>query len=60
MVVKFINPSPIFVKNMSMVVNENNPGISLNRKTVVLSFHFVREYVANNMVEVRNIYTKEN
>ena len=32
--VKITNPSPIFVDNMSVVLNEKNAGISLNRKTV--------------------------
>ena len=52
------NPSPIFLDNPSMVLNSNNPGISLNNKTVALSYHFVRKNVANDVVEVHNIDTK--
>ena len=47
---KVINPSPIFVDKMSVVLNANIPGISWNKKTVELSCHFEREHVANGMV----------
>ena len=57
--VKVSKPSPIFVKNMSVVLYENNSEISLNKKTVVLSYHFVRENVANDVVEVRKIDTNK-
>ena len=58
--IKVRKPSPIFVDNTSMVLNKNNTGISLNKKTVTLSYHFVREHVANDVAEVRKITTKEN
>ena len=50
-----IKPSPILVYSMSVLLNENNPRISLNKKTVAFSCHFVRERVANDVVEVRKI-----
>ena len=59
MYVRVGKPPPIFIDNMSMVLNETNIGISFNKKTVALSYHFVREHVANDVVEVRTIYTKE-
>ena len=54
------NLSPNFFDNMSVVLNENNPGRSFNKKTVAFSYHFVREHVANDVVEIRKIDTKEN
>ena len=45
---------------MSVVLNVTNPGRILNRKTVALSYHFVREHVAKNAVEGRKIHTSEN
>ena len=56
--VNVINPSPICIKNINMVLNSKNPGILFNNKTVALSYHFVREHVANDVVEIRNIDTK--
>eukprot|EP00957_Ditylum_brightwellii_P098927 7536240-Ditylum_brightwellii.AAC.1 len=54
------SPTPIFVDNMSMVINATNPGSTLNKKTVALSYHFVREHVANGVVEVREIASEDN
>ena len=45
---------------MSVVLNVTNPGRILNRKTVALSYHFVREHVSNNIVEVRKIHNRNN
>ena len=42
--VKVTNPSPIFFDNISVVLNENNPGIPLNNKTVSLRYHFIIEH----------------
>ena len=58
--VKVRNPSPIFFNSTSVVLNANNPGSSLNHKTVALSYHFVREHVANDVVVFRKIDTKKN
>ena len=57
---KVSNTSPIFVDNIRLVFNSNNPQISLNNKTISLSCHFIREHVANDVVEVRKIDRKEN
>ena len=56
--VKVSNPSPIFGNKISVVLNENSPGVSLNNKTVVLSYNFVIEHVANCVIEVRKIGRK--
>ena len=50
MVIRVSKPTPIFVDNMSVVLNATNPGSTLNNKTVALTYHFVREDVANNVV----------
>lgn len=53
-------PTPIFVDNMGVVLNASNPGSSLNKKSVALSYHFVREHVANDVIEIRKIDTADN
>ena len=58
--IRVSKPTPIFVDNMSVVLNATNPGSTLNKKTVALSYHFVREHVANEVVEVRKIASTEN
>ena len=46
--IKVYKPTPVFVDNMSVVLNVTNPGSTLNNKTVALGYHFIREHVANN------------
>ena len=58
--IKVSKPTPIFVDKVSVVLNAANPGSTPNKKTVALSYHFVRENVANNVVEMRKIHTSEN
>ena len=58
--IKVYKPTPIFVESISVVLNATNPGSTVNNKTVVLSYRFVRGHVANNVVEVRKIHTSEN
>ena len=57
---KFRNPSPTTVEKISMVLNENNPGISLNKNNVGLSYHFAIERVAKDVIGVRKIGIKGN
>jgi hypothetical protein len=45
-------PTPIWVDNMGVVLNASNPGSTLNKKHIALAYHFVRENVANNVVEI--------
>ena len=40
-----------------MVLNANNTGSTLIKKTVALRYHFFTEHVDNNVVEARKIYT---
>ena len=58
--IKVSKPTHIFLESMSVVMNAINNGSILNKKTVVLSYHFIREHVANNVVEVRKIHTSDN
>jgi hypothetical protein len=53
-------PTPIFVDNMGVVLNASNPGSTLNKKSVALSYHFVREHVANDVIEIRKIDSADN
>ena len=52
--------TPIYVDDMGVVLNTTNPGSSLNKKTVALSYYFVREHVANRVIHIREIDTKDN
>ena len=58
--IKVSRPTPIFVDNMSVVLNATNPRSTLNKNTVALSYHFVREHVANEVVEIRKIASEDN
>jgi hypothetical protein len=53
--VKASKPTPIFVDNMSVVLNASNPGSTLNKKSVALSYHFVREHVAKSVAKIQKI-----
>jgi hypothetical protein len=53
-------PTPVFVDNMGVVLNASNPGSTLNKKSVALSYHFVREHVANLVIEIRKIDSTDN
>ena len=39
-------PKAVFMDNVSVVLNAENTGSTLNKKTVALSYHFVREHVS--------------
>ena len=58
--IKVSKHTPIYVENMSVLLNTTNTGSTPNKKIMALSYHFVREYVAKNVVEVRKIHTIDN
>jgi hypothetical protein len=58
--VKVSKATPIFVDNMAVKINAANPASSLNKKSVALAYHFVREHQAGNVIDVRKIDTKDN
>ena len=60
MKIKVPKPTPVFVDNMSVVLNATNHVSTLIRKIVALIYHFVRGHVANNGVEMSKIHTREN
>ena len=53
-------PTPIWVDNLGVVLNASNPGSTLNKKHIALAYHFVREHVANDVIEIRKIDSKDN
>jgi hypothetical protein len=55
--VQVTQPTPVSVDNMGAVLN---PGSALNKKSVALSYHFVREHVANNVIEIRKVDSSDN
>jgi hypothetical protein len=52
--------TPIWVDNMSVILNATNPGSTLNKKHVALAYHFVREHVANDVIQIRKIHSSDN
>ena len=50
MVIKVYRPTHIFVENMSTLLSATNPGITINKKTVALIYHFFGENISNNVV----------
>ena len=58
--VQVTKPTAIWVDNMGVILNASNPGSTLNKKTVALSYHFVREHAANGVVSIRKIHTTDN
>ena len=42
-------------ENVSVVINCNNSGSTLQHKIIALSYHFVREILHSDVVQVRKI-----
>ena len=53
-------PSFIFGDNKSVLVNSTVPHAVLKKKSYSISYHFVREVVANDEWRIRYIPTNEN
>ena len=53
-------PTNIFEDNASVCISSSDPGSSLNKKNVELSYHYIRENVANKVVKVLKIYSLDN
>lgn len=58
--VKVSKQSNILVDNQSIFLNSTIPGSPLNKKHVALSYHYVREHVANKVVRVLKIDSHDN
>ena len=50
----------IFVDNQSVLKNAANPASSLNKKTLALSYHFVRQYQAAKIVNIQYVKSENN
>ena len=53
-------PTKIFVDNKSVFINAANPASSLNKKTLALSYHFVRQYQSAKVVDIQFIKSENN
>ncbi len=58
--VKVTKSSNMYVDNQSIFLNSTVPGSPLNKKHVALSYHFVREHTANNVVQIHKIKSTDN
>ena len=58
--VEITQPTKIFVDNQSVCINSTNPASTLNKKSVALAYHFVRQHQAGNVVSVIHIGTDDN
>ena len=45
---------------MSVLINTTEPSSTLKKKYIALAYHFCREQVAADVVEIRKIDTKSN
>ena len=58
--IKVSKPTAMLVDNQSVFLNLVVPGSALNKKWCALSYHFVREHVANNVVQILKIWSEDN
>ena len=52
-------PTLVFVDRTSVMLNSTNPGSTLKKKTLVLSYHFFSNNYAENVVEMKKIHTSK-
>jgi hypothetical protein len=53
-------PTDIFVDNKSVCINATNPASTLNKKSVALAYHFVRQHQAGKVVSITHIKSEDN
>jgi len=53
-------PTTIYEDNQSFCISSTNPGTTLNKKNVALSYHYVREHQANGVVDIVKIPSNDN
>lgn len=58
--VKITKSTDIYVDNKSVFINATNPASSLNKKSVALAYHFVRQHQAGKVVTIYHIGTEDN
>ena len=57
---KVSKPTKIFVDNKSVFINSANPASSLNKKTLALSYHFVRKFQSCQVVSIQFVKSENN
>ena len=50
----------IYVDNMSAIINLTDPGSTLDKKYIGLTYHFVREQVSGKVIDIMKIDSNEN
>jgi hypothetical protein len=58
--IKAAKTSTVWVDNMAVILNSNNPGRTLNKKHVALTYHFVWKHVANLVINIHKIQSSDN
>ena len=58
--VKVSKPSTIYADNEGVFLNSVSPASFLNKNFLALSYHFVQEHVANNVIKIVKINSKDN
>ena len=58
--IKISKPAIIYGDNLSAITNTIEPGSALKKKHITLAYHFCREHYSGNVVDIRNIDTKDN
>ena len=53
-------PTDIYVDNKSVCINATNPASTLNKKSVALAYHFVRQHQAGKVVSIMHIKSEDN
>ena len=53
-------PTQIFVDNKSVCINSTNPSSTLNKKSIALAYHFVRQHQAGDVVSIYHTNSHEN
>ena len=53
-------PTIIYEDNMSVVLSSSNPDSILQHKSIALSYHFVREHISGEVIEIRKVHTSQN
>ena len=60
MTVEINTPTGIYVDNKSVCINATNPASTLNKKSVALAYHFVRQHQAAKVVSIMHIKSEDN
>ena len=53
-------PTKIYVDNKSVCINSMNPASTLNKKSVALAYHYVRQHQAGKVIDINHIKSEDN